>query len=70
MWRVICDKCLHTETLATESLLDRDCPTCGCGELLGPFAVTPSRFNRETEWQLLTSSYYRTGGAVEDAFSS
>ena len=64
MWQVICDKCLYVETLSSGVLEDRDCPECGCGELLGPFAVTPRRFSREVEWDLLTSPLYRHGGAV------
>ena len=66
MWRVICDKCLHTETIWSDQLDNHDCPRCGCGELLGPFAITPQRFSRETEWELLTSSHYRAGGQAEE----
>ena len=66
MWRLMCDKCLHTETLWTDEVDSRDCPVCGVGELLGPFAVAPRRFTRRTEWELLTSPNYRHAGTPDE----
>lgn len=64
MWQVVCDKCLHTETVGTADLDEHECAACGCGELLGPFVTTPGRFDRTVEWELLTSPLYRHGGAI------
>jgi hypothetical protein len=64
MWQVVCDMCLQTETLVSEDLLSRDCAVCGCGQLLGPFAVPRRRFTREVEWDTLTSPHYRHGGVT------